>query len=195
MCYKEHTTHDMVQQKKNKSADIMIEIIMGLERWNRDINKNGHRQDKERTALWKHPSIIKQEPQFVWDANYGLGPYSMSCGCGLEKKARPWCKKKSDFEDISPCSDPVSSMARFMSHDINNIKSCGVFSPRLGLLFVFLPPRIFKKPFPKDERAFFEPKLSSSAEAGKVAEGPMGGFSLVFLVSSFVYCKNKENIL
>lgn len=65
--------------------------------------------------------------------------------------------------------------------------SCGLLLPRLGVLAVFLPPRILKKPFPKDERAFLEPKLSSSVVAGKVAEGLMGGFSLILLTSSLVF--------
>lgn len=68
-----------------------------------------------------------------------------------------------------------------------------VLLPRLGLLVVFLPPRILKKPFPKEERAFREPKLSSSMLAGNVADGPSGGFSLVLLVSSLVFWQ-RENI-
>lgn len=63
--------------------------------------------------------------------------------------------------------------------------------PRLGLLVVFLPPRILKKPFPNDERAFLEPKLSSSMLAGKVADGPMGGFSPALLISSLVFWKRE----
>lgn len=62
-----------------------------------------------------------------------------------------------------------------------------LLSPRLGLLVVFLPPRILKKPFPNDERAFLEPKLSSSMLAGKVADGPMGGLSSVLQISSLVF--------
>lgn len=34
-------------------------------------------------------------------------------------------------------------------------------SPRFGVLAVCLPPRSLKKPRPKEERAFFVPKLSS----------------------------------
>lgn len=58
-------------------------------------------------------------------------------------------------------------------------------SPRLGLLDVFF--LILKKPFPKDERAFLEPKPSSSMVAGSVAEGPAGGFSPVLPASSLVF--------
>lgn len=66
--------------------------------------------------------------------------------------------------------------------------------PRLGVLEVFLPPRILKKPFPKDERAFLEPKPFSSrvALAGSVAEGHKGGFSLVLLTSSFIFWQTND---
>lgn len=70
-----------------------------------------------------------------------------------------------------------------------------VLVPRLGLLVAFLPPRILKKPFPKDERAFLEPKLSSSMEAGKVAEGFKGGLSLILPFSSFVHWENKNVLI
>lgn len=92
-----------------------------------------------------------------------------------------------------------------MSHTVTSVtiqtestclaaKPCGLLLPRLGVLPVFLPPRILKKPFPKDERAFLEPKLSSSVVEGKVAEGFRGGFSLNLLVSSLVLWKNKKNL-
>lgn len=58
-----------------------------------------------------------------------------------------------------------------------------------------MPPRILKKPFPKDERAFFEPKPFSSMVAltDSVAEGHKGGFSLVLLISSFIFWENNNN--
>lgn len=71
------------------------------------------------------------------------------------------------------------------------------FLPRFGVLAVFLPPRILKKPFPKDERAFLEPKLLSSTVAPgvNVAEGPIGGFSLVLPMSSLLFLEEKKQQL
>ena len=64
--------------------------------------------------------------------------------------------------------------------------------PRLGALAVLLPPRLLKKPRPKEERALRLPKPVSSGGAargeeegeGDVEWGGWGGRSLIFATSS-----------
>lgn len=133
-------------------------------------------------------------PLRVWAANYSLRPYSKFYGCGTGKKKMLHQKtlgrnRKLTFPPVRWC---------LTSRILCAVMSWGTHLPRLGLLEVFLPPRILKKPFPKDERAFFEPKPFSSmvALAGSVAEGHKGGFSLVLLISSFIFWEtnNKHSI-
>lgn len=126
-------------------------------------------------------------PLCVWAANYSLRPYSKFYGCGTGKKKnapRTNSRKKSQVNISAGTADwclTSRTLCAAMSWDTH--------LPRLGVLEVFLPPRILKKPFPKDERAFFEPKPFSSmvALAGSVAEGHKGGFSLLLLISSFMF--------
>lgn len=142
-------------------------------------------------------SVIKREPWFVgcklwsWSIQYILWVWLEKVKSGL------WRKKK--IQNISLSSkQPVETTTSLMPH-LPQIQTespcrrhiaatlCDLLLPRLGVLVVFLPPRILKKPFPKDERAFLEPKLSSSVVAGKVAEGLIGGFSIILRVSSLLF--------
>ena len=55
------------------------------------------------------------------------------------------------------------------------------------MLAVLLLPLSFKKPFPKEDRPFREPKPSSAGGPGgpgSMADPPTGGFSVSLLISS-----------
>lgn len=60
--------------KKNKRTEIRSEIITEMRVGTETCIKKEHRGDKGHTVSWKQTSIIKQEPQFRWGANYNLGP-------------------------------------------------------------------------------------------------------------------------
>ena len=107
-----------------------------------------------------------------------LGHKVDSMGGALENTKWSMVERKQSFTPVNSQSFPLLALKKIQAHT----GRLGTGLPRFGVLVVFFPPRILKNPFPKDERAFLEPKLLSSV----VAEGPIGGFSLILLMSSLV---------
>lgn len=200
-CVTKHTQHTTGSDRKRTRQTGQKLWLKYQQDWrgrtNTDTDKTTHTLNGGHTAAQKGTSIIKWGPAFVWVANYGLGPYPM----GVAWESKTWSVVEGNIpgkshslgnrQSTPPLAWYPVSVKRILSHIAST--SGGRLSPRLGVLVVFLPPRILKKPFPKDERAFLEPKLSFSMVAGKVAEGQMGGFSLSLLISSLVFWKKHKH--
>lgn len=122
-CVTKHTQHTTGSNRKRtrQRAEIMIEITTGLERWNKHRHtcvQHTHRKNKTHTTQNEgHPtaSIIKWGPQFVWAANYGLGPYRIFHGCGLGKRTVVHGGRKTSRKISLSSKQPINSTASLMS--------------------------------------------------------------------------------
>lgn len=74
------------KEKTRQEAEIMIEIIGGLERWITDIKKKKeHKQEEGQTAPWKQTVIIKWGIGLCGLQIMVFDPHSVVLGCGFAK--------------------------------------------------------------------------------------------------------------